>query len=302
MTAVLRRGIAWYDGHLKAAPIKTKILTSVSILSVADVIRQGVDQRRRAASTATAATNPAPMAQGRGSLPLSGPEGWDCARTARMSLWGCTGHPLVIHHWMNVMERWQGSLPASAPKSAVIKLAARKVCIDQFTASPVFLGAFLCWSTLLEGKGLEGCREKLRDDWWTMIKFGWSTWFVGHFISFALVPVHWRVLYINIVSIGFGTVLSQVANLPPPGAAKGEPSASAVLTPVDMLYQQWAGPDAVFWSAEGASLAIGAAWVAAAGSIVYHRAVIGPVGLGCSVVGLAMWGFEADAVWRLSSR
>ena len=52
---------------------------------------------------------------------------------------------------------------------------------------------------------------------------------MGHFISFAVVPVHWRVLYINIVSIGFGTILSQVANLPPPGASVRAHTPSAAI-------------------------------------------------------------------------
>eukprot|EP01048_Picozoa_sp_COSAG05_P004682 COSAG05_NODE_261_length_12717_cov_4.824061_3_plen_314_part_00 len=273
MAARLRRSIAWYDGHLKASPIRTKVATSVSILTVADVIRQGLELRRGDDSA-----------------------GLDYARTGRMSIWGCTGHPLTIHYWMMMMERWQGSLPLTAPKGQIVKMAARKVAIDQFTASPVFLGAFLCWSTLLEGKGIDGCRQKLRDDWWTMIKFGWSTWFVGHFISFAVVPVHWRVLYINIVSIGFGTVLSQVANLPPPGSSNDAEGHQAVLTPLDMLYRQVRGPDAMFWSVEGATVAVGAAWLAAAASIARNRAAIGPVGLVCSGVGMSMYAFEATAV------
>jgi hypothetical protein len=180
--ARLQRGIAWYDSCLKAAPIKTKIATSVSILTVADVIRQGLERSPSSASsshvsgTAAAPGRPSPSSPPK--PPQLQPDAWDYERTLRMSLWGCSGHPLVIHHWMNVMERWHGSLPPTAPKLQMVKLAAKKVCVDQFTASPVFLGSFLCFSTLMEGKGIDGCREKLRSDWWTMIKFGWSTWFV----------------------------------------------------------------------------------------------------------------------------
>eukprot|EP01048_Picozoa_sp_COSAG05_P031511 COSAG05_NODE_11545_length_508_cov_1.078240_1_plen_150_part_10 len=150
MAARLLRGVAWYDGHLKAAPIRTKIATSVTILTAADVIRQGLELRR----SATTVQSSAPLL--RESPPAAGAPfpGLDYARTARMSLWGCTGHPLTIHYWMMTMERWQGSLALTAAKTSIVKLAAKKVAIDQFTASPVFLGAFLCWSTLLEGKGL----------------------------------------------------------------------------------------------------------------------------------------------------
>jgi hypothetical protein len=174
--ARLQRGIAWYDSCLKAAPIKTKIVTSVSILTVADVMRQGLERQSRDLHASPVAPTAAPPSR---EVPAAHRDGgWDCQRTLRMSLWGCTGHPLVIHHWMNVMERWHGSLPATAPKVQMVRLAARKVCVDQFTASPVFLGSFLCFSTLMEGKGIDGCRAKLKSDWWTMIKFGWSTWFV----------------------------------------------------------------------------------------------------------------------------
>ena len=69
-----------------------------------------------------------------------------------------------------------------------------------------------------------------------------------------------------------------------------------VVTPVDMLYRQVAGPDAYFWSAEGATAAIGASWLAATASIAYHRAAIGPLGLACSAVGLSVYAFEAAAV------
>ena len=171
---------------MKAAPIKTKIATSVSILTVADVIRQALERRDRAVPVQPLAAERTLPPSRRVPDSTNGVESWDCQRTLRMSLWGCTGHPLVIHHWMNVMERWQGSLPPTAPKLQMVKLAARKVCVDQFTASPVFLGSFLCFSTLMEGKGIDGCREKLKSDWWTMIKFGWSTWFVGHFITFVV--------------------------------------------------------------------------------------------------------------------
>ena len=77
------------------------------------------------------------------------------------------------------------------------------------TVSPT-ARSFLMFATLLEGGGLAGCQEKLQRDWWTMVKGGWSCWVIGHLVSFSVVPVHWRVLYINLVSIGFGTFMSKM--------------------------------------------------------------------------------------------
>ena len=52
--------------------------------------------------------------------------------------------------------------------------------IDQLTASPAFLGAFLCWFALLEGRGVSGCIDKLQRDWFTTMKAGWSCWYLTH--------------------------------------------------------------------------------------------------------------------------
>jgi len=38
---------------------------------------------------------------------------------------------------------------------------------------------------------------------------------VAHFVNMALVPLHWRVLYVNFASLGWGTVLSRMASLKP---------------------------------------------------------------------------------------
>ena len=57
-----------------------------------------------------------------------------------------------------------------------------------------------------------------------------------------------------------------------------------VLSPVEVLYQQVVGPEADFWSAEGALCAIGVAWVATCKDLLLcKRAVVGPVGVaaGC---------------------
>ena len=100
-----------------------------------------------------------------------------------------------------------------------------------------------------------------------------------------------------ITSIGFGTVLSQIANLSTPGSEKA-PKETQLVTPLDALYRCVLGdPTAVFFSAEGATVIIGAAWVAATGSILYNRAAIGPVGFACSAIGLSFYAFEACAIF-----
>ena len=58
------------------------------------------------------------------------------------------------------------------------------------------------------------------------------------------------------MSIGFGTLLSQVANMPTdPSAGK-----SNVVTPLDSFSQYLFGPGVMFWNPDSALASIGIAW------------------------------------------
>ena len=124
-----------------------------------------------------------------------------------------------------------------------------------------------------------------------------------------------RPRYVNVISLGFGTYLSMLANhdgapaelgpkgsvgsgLPaPPVAAPAR--APAMITPIDRAYQWLAGepPTATFWSTEGAVVTVVAAWSASAVSLVLKRAVVGRAGLACATVGVTIPTMEAIAIF-----
>eukprot|EP01052_Picozoa_sp_SAG31_P037310 SAG31_NODE_4799_length_2952_cov_2.405889_2_plen_296_part_00 len=245
--------------------------TSFTILSSADILRQ-ICLEKPSCSTQTAS-----------GWSIADFANWDPVRTSKMSLWGLTGHPLTIHFWMNTMERWQGTLNmATASRMQVLQMAGRKVIIDQLTASPVFLGSFLMFAQLMDGHGLAGCQLKLERDWWTMVKGGWSCWVIGHLISFSVVPVHWRVLYINVVSIGFGTFMSKMM--------VADAQSGAIETPVDRVWQLTSGapPGAEFGSTSFGAMLTTSAWCAAVGSLYMVRTHVGTTGMVCGSIGLSM--------------
>ncbi len=43
---------------------------------------------------------------------------------------------------------------------------------------------------------------------------GLQCWVPALFVNFILVPAHYRVLFVNIVQIGFGVVISKMVNKP----------------------------------------------------------------------------------------
>ena len=101
----LRRAVRWYDGCLTASPLRTKIATSVSILSFADVARQFWGEGHDTADT------------------------FDTERTMRMAAFGGMIHAPWIHYWFNFIERQLPALPAGSPRGKLAKMAVKKMIL-----------------------------------------------------------------------------------------------------------------------------------------------------------------------------
>ena len=215
-----RRLVSWYDGHLRAAPIRTKVFSSFTILTGADVVRQRLFEASPGVGVGGAGNG-----AGAGAKQLAG-GWWDQDRTARMALFSCSLHPLWMHHWFNFMEFWRPSAPLSAPTAQILRAAGTKVLIDQLASAGAFHAVFLTTTTLMQGRSyLEVC-AKLQRDWFTLVKASWSLWCVAHLVNFSVVPLHWRVVYSNVVSTGWAVFMSKMMS--------NEEGAPAILTPVDI--------------------------------------------------------------------
>uniref|UniRef100_A0A7S2TNG7 Uncharacterized protein n=1 Tax=Lotharella oceanica TaxID=641309 RepID=A0A7S2TNG7_9EUKA len=278
-----------YGRALNRAPIRTKMATSFTVLTSADLIRQVLEYRW--------ALQPQPVPEmQRGSEKNADSKTtdhifpwWDPERTMRMSFWGLTFHPWAIHFWFNHMERWIGTSPPGASRAAVVSLVGRKVVVDQLMSSPVFLGFFLVYTQLTKGKSYEDIKRTLHEDWFTLAKAGWSCWPIAHCFGFAFIPVHWRLLYVNFITLGFGTFLSLMASQ----GGKG------VITPVDKVYQGITGApkDATFGSKEGLGAAVSSAWILGSMGMAYHWRKVGMLGLGCGIAGGSMCLIETSILY-----
>jgi len=282
------RAIRAYGRSLDRAPIRTKIATSFTVLTSADIIRQALEHRWKLQP------QPVPEMQ-HGSEEISNANTddvfswWDSERTMRMSFWGLTFHPLAIHFWFNHMERWIGTSPPGASRVALLSLAWRKVIVDQLMSSPVFLGFFLMYTQITKGKSYEDVKRTVNEDWFTLAKAGWSCWPIAHCFGFALIPVHWRLLYVNFITLGFGTFLSLMAS----HGGKG------IITPMDKLYQQITGApkDATFGSKENLGFATSSAWILGSMGMAYHWRKVGMLGLGCGILGGGMCFIESSILY-----
>ena len=104
-----RRLVLWYDGHLRKAPLRTKAISSFTILTGADLFRQRFLEEpaspRTSSSCATHRSGSTLDSTGRApryedsvsvaAVPVT--DWWDQERTARMALFSCSLHPVWVH-------------------------------------------------------------------------------------------------------------------------------------------------------------------------------------------------------------
>ncbi|EDK39900.2 hypothetical protein PGUG_03998 [Meyerozyma guilliermondii ATCC 6260] len=68
---------------------------------------------------------------------------------------------------------------------------------------------------------LEVAAEKLRNNWWNVLKANWTVWPIFQLASFTLIPVHLRIVCANVWSVGWNCFLSFAHNTPGHGKGSG---------------------------------------------------------------------------------
>ena len=106
----------------------------------------------------------------------------------------------VATTWFNFLAR---RINPANPKYTTI---ARVAC-DQGAFAPVMIGVFLSSMATMEGSDP---RKKLQSTWWTALKTNWMVWPFVQMINFTYVPLPHRVMFANIISIGWNSYLSWV--------------------------------------------------------------------------------------------
>lgn len=80
-----------------------------------------------------------------------------------------------------------------------------RVAADQLIFAPTNLFCFLSSMAMMEGTSP---KEKLDSSYKTAIQSNWMVWPFVQMVNFKLVPLHHRVLVVNVISIGWNCYLS----------------------------------------------------------------------------------------------
>ncbi|CAM9560292.1 unnamed protein product [Discosporangium mesarthrocarpum] len=123
----------------------------------------------------------------------------DWSRCARFSFLGAALVGPALHHWYALLEkRVPGTLTPAV---------ARRLALDQFIFSPIFMVVFFSSVMFLDGKTAK-IPDKLRHDFWPTLVSNWGYWMPAQVVNFKLVPHMYQVLFANVLGYFWNVFLS----------------------------------------------------------------------------------------------
>ncbi|KAL2180196.1 uncharacterized protein P884DRAFT_236743 [Thermothelomyces heterothallicus CBS 202.75] len=165
--------LRWYQARLAARPLLTQAVTTSILFAVGDITAQQLVDKK-------------------------GVEKHDLARTGRMALYGGVVFGPAAATWFRLLSRHVNL------RSPTATMLARVAC-DQGIFAPTFIGVFLGSMAVLEGGSP---RDKLARSYKDALLTNWAIWPFVQMVNFKLVPLQHRLLFVNVISIGWNCYLS----------------------------------------------------------------------------------------------
>lgn len=113
---------------------------------------------------------------------------------------------VFCHHWYQFLDN---KLPGRT-----IKLVLKKVLIDQTIASPCIIFLFFVTLGVLKRSSPDEVWEEMKDKALRLYTAEWIVWPPAQVINFYILPLRFRVLYDNTISLGYDVYTSAVINTP----------------------------------------------------------------------------------------
>ncbi|KAL4108590.1 hypothetical protein PRIC1_000304 [Phytophthora ramorum] len=176
-----------YDRWLQDSPLLTKGVTSAVLFGIGDRIAQRIENSENDGDDKSDAADRSGL-----------------QRTARMMAWGGLLFAPVGHAWYNFLEK---AVRGKGTSSIIKKIAA-----DQLVFSPPLSLAFFAYAGCSEGKPLRETVDTAVAKLPPTLAVNWAVWPLVHVCTFGFVPLQYRILFINVVNIGWSAFLSRMAS------------------------------------------------------------------------------------------
>ncbi|XP_046380539.1 peroxisomal membrane protein 2-like [Haliotis rufescens] len=172
----VEKALKAYLKLLQEKPILTKACTSAVVSSLGNIVSQLIV--------------PNPQTKGR--------IAW--RSTLAYATFGfCVSGP-VFHYFYVNLEKF---FPKGSPNAAL-----KKVLFDRLIFTPPFIFLFLYVVSVLEGQGHAASMHRIRETYWYILKMNWKVWTIIQFINIKYIPVKYRVLFGNAVSLIWSVFIS----------------------------------------------------------------------------------------------
>lgn len=142
---------------------------------------------------------------------------YDYKRTARAVFYGSIIFAPIGDKWYKFLHKLNFPFPKAKipPRAIKVLNTLTKVGVDQLVFAP-FIGIPLYYSVMsileINNNPLQVAREKLHAHWFHTLKTNWIVWPTFQLFNFALIPVQFRLLAVNVFSIGWNCYLSSILN------------------------------------------------------------------------------------------
>jgi len=180
---VLRNASVWYLGQLSTRPLFTKCASGAVLFGIGDLFAQHACNFRRNDKISISETT---------------------SRAFKMALWGGLFNSGLGHAWYNIVEKI-ATLPG--PLGTV-----QRIAYDQSLWSPLTNLGFFTYHALYDGRGFVGVQKEISAKYWPTLKTNWQVWPLVHCVTYTMVPLKLRVLWVGFVGVFWSTFLSYMAN------------------------------------------------------------------------------------------
>lgn len=174
---------AWgsYTAILEESPILTKAITSATVYTIGDVIAQRTE------------------GTGMGEL--------DRTRTFRSALAGFIGHGPLSHYWYYICDDFFDNVLQLTQWWAFFP----KVIVDQATWGPFWNNVYILLLGVMKMESLETIWGDMKRTTIPLVVSGLKLWPLAHCITYGVIPVENRLLWVDLVEIVWVTILATQA-------------------------------------------------------------------------------------------
>jgi protein Mpv17 len=111
----------------------------------------------------------------------------------------------IAHNWFKLLEK---IFPKRQSKLGQFGSLLGKVALDQTTISPFFIGCFFVYRGLLAGSSTNDIKDNIEKNYLAVYQNSLKLWPAAQVVNFYVVPLHFRLLYLNCISLIWNTYLA----------------------------------------------------------------------------------------------